>query len=210
MQHWIGDGHAGASWQADVPEDRGPSSRRRARRLLDLQGQDAEIEEAARLDGARWSQIFWNVSLPLMMPVLAVALVLRAIDIVTMFASVFIITGGTPGGTTETISYFIYRIGFKTFNFGYASAVSVVMLALTTWSRSCSSSASSGRAGLDHGKRAREDPGLAAATAAPPAAATVPVRPGSGPAKVSSCATPSSAPGRCFAWRRSCGSCRSG
>ncbi len=97
-----------------------------------LQGQDAEIEEAARLDGARWSQIFWNVSLPLMMPVLAVALVLRAIDIVTMFASVFIITGGTPGGTTETISYFIYRIGFKTFNFGYASAVSVVMLALTT------------------------------------------------------------------------------
>ena len=60
------------------------------------------------------------------------ALVLRGIDIVTMFASVFIITGGTPGGTTETISYFIYRIGFKTFNFGYASAVSVVMLALTT------------------------------------------------------------------------------
>lgn len=97
-----------------------------------LQGQDAEMEEAARLDGASWPKIFWNISLPLMMPVLSVALVLRAIDIVTMFASVFIITGGTPGGTTETISYFIYRIGFKTFNFGYASAVSVVMLALTT------------------------------------------------------------------------------
>ena len=97
-----------------------------------LQGQDAEIEEAARLDGARWGQIFFNISLPLMMPVLSVALVLRAIDIVTMFTSVFIITGGTPGGATETISYFIYRIGFKTFNFGYASAVSVVMLALTT------------------------------------------------------------------------------
>lgn len=96
-----------------------------------LQGQDAEIEEAARLDGAKWRQIFWNISLPLMMPVLSVALVLRAIDITTMFTSVFIITGGTPGGTTETISYFIYRIGFKTFNFGYASAVSVVMLAIT-------------------------------------------------------------------------------
>lgn len=96
-----------------------------------LQGQDAEIEEAARLDGAKWRQIFWNISLPLMMPVLSVALVLRAIDVVTMFASVFIITGGTPGGATETISYFIYRIGFKTFDFGYASAVSVTMLALT-------------------------------------------------------------------------------
>ena len=48
--------------------------------------------------------------------------VLRAIDIVTMFTSVFIITGGTPGGATETVSYFIYRNGFKRFDFGYAVA----------------------------------------------------------------------------------------
>lgn len=96
-----------------------------------LQGQDAEVEEAARLDGASWPKIFWNISLPLLAPIIAVALVLRAIDIVTMFASVFIITQGTPAGATETISYFIYRTGFKQFNFGYASAASVVMLALT-------------------------------------------------------------------------------
>ncbi len=96
-----------------------------------LQGQDEEVEEAARLDGASWFQIFWNISLPLMRPVIAVALILRAIDITTMFANVFIITKGGPGGATETISYFIYRIGFKTFNFGYASAASVVMLILT-------------------------------------------------------------------------------
>ncbi|MEM9223066.1 MAG: sugar ABC transporter permease [Pseudomonadota bacterium] len=96
-----------------------------------LQAQDEEIEEAARLDGASWFAIFWNVSLPLMRPVIAIALVLRGIDITTMFANVFIITKGGPGGTTETISYFIYRIGFKTFNFGYASAASVIMLILT-------------------------------------------------------------------------------
>ena len=96
-----------------------------------LQGQDAEIEEAARLDGARWPQIFWNVSLPMMRPIIAVALVLRGIDIVTMFTSIFIITGGTPGGATETMSYFIYRTGFKRFDFGYASAASVLLLALT-------------------------------------------------------------------------------
>jgi multiple sugar transport system permease protein len=96
-----------------------------------LQSQDAELEEAAQLDGARWPQIFWNVSLPMLKPIIAVALVLRGIDIVTMFASVFIITGGTPGGATETISYFIYRTGFKRFDFGYASAISVVMLVLT-------------------------------------------------------------------------------
>jgi len=96
-----------------------------------LQGQDQEIEEAGRLDGASWWSIFWNISLPMMRPVIVVALVIRGIDITTMFASVFIMTQGTPGGATETISFFIYRIGFKSFNFGYASAASVVMLALT-------------------------------------------------------------------------------
>lgn len=96
-----------------------------------LQGQDEEIEEAARLDGASWPAIFWNISLPLMRPVIAVALVLRAIDITTMFANVFIVTKGGPAFGTETISYFIYRTGFKFFNFGYASAASVIMLILT-------------------------------------------------------------------------------
>ncbi len=96
-----------------------------------LQGQDEEVEEAARLDGAKWGQIFWNISLPMMKPVIAVALILRGIDITTMFTNVFIITKGGPGGATETISYFIYRTGFKLFNFGYASAASVIMLILT-------------------------------------------------------------------------------
>lgn len=96
-----------------------------------LQGQDEEIEEAARLDGATWPRIFWNISLPLMKPIIAVALVLRGIDITTMFANVFIITKGGPAFGTETISYFIYRTGFKFFNFGYASAASVIMLIIT-------------------------------------------------------------------------------
>ncbi|KIT17448.1 carbohydrate ABC transporter permease [Jannaschia aquimarina] len=96
-----------------------------------LQGQDEEVEEAARLDGASWFSIFWNISLPLMKPVIAVALILRGIDITTMFTNVFIITKGGPAFGTETISYFIYRTGFKFFNFGYASAASVVMLILT-------------------------------------------------------------------------------
>ncbi len=96
-----------------------------------LQGQDEEVEEAARLDGASWGQIFWNISLPIMRPVIAVALVLRGIDITTMFTNVFIVTKGGPAFGTETISFFIYRTGFKFFNFGYASAASVIMLILT-------------------------------------------------------------------------------
>ena len=97
-----------------------------------LQGQDQEIEEAARLDGASWPSIFWNISLPMMRPVIVVAVTLRAIDITTMFANVYIMTQGSPGGASETMSYFIYRQGFRMFSFGYASAASVLMLILTT------------------------------------------------------------------------------
>ena len=96
-----------------------------------LQGQDQEIEEAARLDGASWPAIFWNISLPMMRPVIVVAVTLRGIDITTMFTNVFVMTQGSPGGATETMSYFIYRQGFRMFNFGYASAASVLMLVLT-------------------------------------------------------------------------------
>jgi multiple sugar transport system permease protein len=96
-----------------------------------LQGQDKEIEEAARLDGARWRQIFFSISLPMMRPVIAIALVLRGIDILTMFASSHIITQGAPAGDTETVSYFVYRTAFKSFEFGYASAASVIVLFLT-------------------------------------------------------------------------------
>jgi multiple sugar transport system permease protein len=97
-----------------------------------LQGQDQEIEEAARLDGASWPSIFWNISLPMMRPVIVVAITLRGIDITTMFTNVYIMTQGSPGGATETMSYFIYRQGFRMFSFGYASAASVLMLVLTT------------------------------------------------------------------------------
>ena len=96
-----------------------------------LQGQDKEVEEAARLDGASWPRIFFNISLPLMKPVIAIALVLRGVDILTNFAAVHIITQGTPGGATETVSYFIYRTAFKSFEQGYASAASVLVLVAT-------------------------------------------------------------------------------
>jgi multiple sugar transport system permease protein len=96
-----------------------------------LQSQDKEIEEAARLDGAKWNQIFFSISLPLMRPVIAIALVLRGIDILTMFTSVHVITQGAPAGNTETLSYFIYRTAFKSFNQGYASAASVLLLIAT-------------------------------------------------------------------------------
>lgn len=96
-----------------------------------LQAQNMELEEAAKVDGARAWQIFWQVSLPLLRPIIAVALTLRGIDLVTMFTKVFVMTQGSPGGATETVSYYIYRVGFNEFQLGSAAAASVVVLIIT-------------------------------------------------------------------------------
>jgi multiple sugar transport system permease protein len=96
-----------------------------------LQGQDKEIEEAARLDGASFGSMFWNISLPMLRPIIAIALVLRGIDLLNNMSAVSIITQGSPGGQTETLSYFIYRTGFRSFDQGYASAASVLLLIVT-------------------------------------------------------------------------------
>jgi multiple sugar transport system permease protein len=96
-----------------------------------LQGQDKEIEEAARLDGASFGQMFWNISLPLLRPIIAIALVLRGIDLLNNMSAVNIITQGSPAGYTETLSYFIYRTAFRSFDHGYASATSVLLLVAT-------------------------------------------------------------------------------
>ncbi len=96
-----------------------------------LQGQDKEVEEAARLDGASWWSTFFNVSLPMMRPIIAVALILRGIDILNMFTPIQLITHGAPGGATETVSYYINRVAWDGPDFGYASAISVVVLVIT-------------------------------------------------------------------------------
>jgi multiple sugar transport system permease protein len=96
-----------------------------------LQGQDKEIEEAARLDGASFFKMFWNISLPLLRPIIAIALVLRGIDLLNNMSAVNIITQGSPAGATETLSYFIYRTAFRSFDHGYASAASVLLLIAT-------------------------------------------------------------------------------
>ncbi len=96
-----------------------------------LQGQDKEIEEAARLDGASFGGMFWNISLPMLRPIIAIALVLRGIDLLNNMSAVNIITQGSPAGATETLSYFIYRTAFRSFDHGYASAASVLVLIAT-------------------------------------------------------------------------------
>jgi multiple sugar transport system permease protein len=96
-----------------------------------LQGQDKEIEEAARLDGASFGKMFWNISLPMLRPIIAIALVLRGIDLLNNMSAVTIITQGSPAGNTETLSFLIYRTAFRSFDHGYAAAISVILLIAT-------------------------------------------------------------------------------
>jgi len=96
--------------------------------LAGLMAQSDSLREASTLDGANWFQHFWHISLPLLRPVIAIGLILRGIDLVRMFTKVFVMTKGSPAGTTETISYYIYRVGFRLREMGYASAMSVVLL----------------------------------------------------------------------------------
>jgi multiple sugar transport system permease protein len=85
--------------------------------------------EAAVMDGARPWQVFRDITLPLMRPIIALVLLLRGIDAFKEFDKVFILTGGGPGTTTELLSIYTYRINFKDWNLGYG-AVSAFMVYL--------------------------------------------------------------------------------
>ncbi len=97
-----------------------------------LQAIPQEPYEAARIDGASPWQVFGDITLPLLKPTIVLALLLRAMDLARIFDQIFILTQGGPGFATETVSLYIYRTAFRFFNFGYAAAMSFVVLALTT------------------------------------------------------------------------------
>lgn len=84
--------------------------------------------EAARTDGASRREVFFDMILPLMKPVIVAALVIRTIDASKVFAKVYTMTNGGPGIATETLSYYIYEVGFRDFHLGIASAQATTIL----------------------------------------------------------------------------------
>jgi multiple sugar transport system permease protein len=96
--------------------------------LAGLQAIPEEPYEAARIDGASAWQTFRHVTLPLLAPAILVALLLRTMDLLRIFDQVFILTQGGPGFATETISLYIYKTAFRFFDFGYAAAMSLLLL----------------------------------------------------------------------------------
>lgn len=87
-----------------------------------------EVIEAARTDCVSWFQELWYVILPLLKPVILVALLIRTIDAFRLFDLVYVMTKGGPGTATETLTMYIYVQGFDKFEMGYASALAILML----------------------------------------------------------------------------------
>jgi multiple sugar transport system permease protein len=99
--------------------------------LAGLQAIPQEPYEAARIDGSSARQTFLHITLPLLRPAILIVLLLRTMDLLRVFDQIFILTEGGPGFATETISLYIYRAAFRFGDFGYAAAMSFVLLLLT-------------------------------------------------------------------------------
>ena len=91
--------------------------------LSGLQSIPQNLYEAARIDGANGWQQFWGITLPLLRPVLLFCFVLSTIGTLQLFTEPWLITETGPGGATETLVTYLYKQGFRSFNFGYASAI---------------------------------------------------------------------------------------
>lgn len=96
--------------------------------LAGLNAVPAYLYEAADIDQASDWFKFRSVTLPIVWPILLIAVLFRVIDAVRLFDIVLIVTGGGPGGTTETLSFHIYKLAIRNFDTGIASAYGVLML----------------------------------------------------------------------------------
>ncbi len=95
--------------------------------MAGLQVIPRELYSSAMVDGAGRFYIFWRITLPLLKPVILVALLFRTIDAFRVFDAIYVLTGGGPASTTETLSIYAYRVLFQTLQFGYGSAIAMVV-----------------------------------------------------------------------------------
>lgn len=91
--------------------------------LAGLQTIPLELYEAIRVDGANTWQRFRLITLPLLKPALLIAFIFRIIQAAGVFDSIWVLTGGGPGGSTEPISLYIYDTAFRYLKFNYAASM---------------------------------------------------------------------------------------
>ena len=92
-----------------------------------LEALPSEPFEAAAMDGASTWQRFKWVTLPLLKPVIGIALLIRGMDAFKAFGKFYIMTNGGPGTSSEVLSLLAYKIGFQRFEIGYATSVAEIM-----------------------------------------------------------------------------------
>jgi multiple sugar transport system permease protein len=85
------------------------------------------LYESSQIDGAGTIKTFFKITLPLLKPTILVALLFRTLDAFRVFDLVYVLTGGGPGGSTETLSIYAYKLMFEQTNFGYGSIVVFLM-----------------------------------------------------------------------------------
>jgi ABC-type sugar transport system permease subunit len=95
--------------------------------LAGLQNIPEEVIEAARVDGANRFQVFWRVTLPLLRPVILFVVVQATIFSYQIFEIPFLLTGGGPSDATLTLAIYLYEVGFREFDRGYAAAIGYSM-----------------------------------------------------------------------------------
>ena len=99
--------------------------------LAGLQNIDASLYEAARIDGASAWRQFRYVTLPLLKPAILVALIFRTLDAFRVFDLIYALTGGGPGTSTEPIALYTFNALLQNLQFGYGSALSVIVFLIT-------------------------------------------------------------------------------
>jgi multiple sugar transport system permease protein len=90
------------------------------------------LYDAAAVDGANWWRRFWRITVPMLSPVIFFNLLLEFVGAMQAFTPAYIVSGGSGGPADSTLFYtlYMYQMGFSNFEFGYASAMAWVMLAL--------------------------------------------------------------------------------
>jgi ABC-type sugar transport system permease subunit len=98
--------------------------------LAGLQVIPTDVYEAARVDGASWWQSFRRITLPMLRPALSTALIFRTLQALLVFDVIYIMTGGGPGNSTETLSFLSYNTFIVSTNFGTGGAMSLLLVVL--------------------------------------------------------------------------------
>lgn len=88
-----------------------------------------ETEEAARIDGAGSFRVFWDVTLPQLWPVIGIVAILKTVFALKAFDSIYTLSNGGPGTSTQTLAYYIYNTAFGYYDMGYAAAAAYILTA---------------------------------------------------------------------------------